>query len=255
MKKLLVTLGISSVLILSSCANHQNIQAQEASVNHKTSNDYAKIIAIPDIVKDLLSDPSTPTVGPQDANKAVVVFFDYGCGKCAEISKEINKLMKENPNVKFIFKAYPSVKRDAKVANYASLVANEAYLQGGSELFLAYNKAIFAQRETNGELTDQDVDNVVKRLGIKVNDTKLKQKAAAEELDTRKLGKLIGFQGPHSFVILPTNLASMNANDLGNNVDKVYVISDKQTNAITDNYQQAAKWVATNIQAQLNNIK
>lgn len=110
MKKLLVTLGISSVLILSSCANHQNIQAQEASVNHKTSNDYAKIIAIPDIVKDLLSDPSTPTVGPQDANKAVVVFFDYGCGKCAEISKEINKLMKENPNVKFIFKAYPSVK-------------------------------------------------------------------------------------------------------------------------------------------------
>lgn len=47
----------------------------------------------------------------------------------------------------------------------------------------------------------------------------------------------------------------MNANDLGNNVDKVYVISDKQTNAITDNYQQAAKWVATNIQAQLNNIK
>lgn len=62
-------------MILSSCANHQNIQAQEASVNHKTSNDYAKIIAIPDIVKDLLSDPSTPTVGPQDANKAVVVFL------------------------------------------------------------------------------------------------------------------------------------------------------------------------------------
>ncbi|MDE5030189.1 hypothetical protein NAI50_10845, partial [Francisella tularensis subsp. holarctica] len=77
------------------------------------------------------------------------------------------------------------------------------------EFFLAYNKAIFAQRETNGELTENDVDNVVKRLGIKVNDTKLKQKAAAEELDTRILGKLIGFQGPHSFVILPTNLASM----------------------------------------------
>lgn len=65
-----------------------------------------------------------------------------GCGKCAEISKEINELIKENHSVKFIFKAYPSPKRDAKVANYASLVANEVYLQGGSELFLAYNKAI-----------------------------------------------------------------------------------------------------------------
>uniref|UniRef100_UPI002381CB84 thioredoxin domain-containing protein n=1 Tax=Francisella tularensis TaxID=263 RepID=UPI002381CB84 len=83
---------------------------------------YAKIIAIPDIVKDLVSDPSTPTVGPQDANKAVVVVFDYGCGKCAEISKEIHKLMKENPNVTVIFKAYPSVKCEAEVGVYASVV-------------------------------------------------------------------------------------------------------------------------------------
>ena len=83
----------------------------------------------------MLNDPATPTVGPRDANKAVVVFFDYGCGKCAEISKEINKLIEENPSVKFIFKAYPSPKRDAKVANYASLIINEAYLQGGLSYF------------------------------------------------------------------------------------------------------------------------
>ena len=88
-----------------------------------------------------------------------------------------------------------------------------------------------------------------------MNDAKLKQKAATEELDSRKLGKLIGFHGPHSFVILPTNLVTNNANDLGNNVDKIYVISDKQTNAATDDYQQAAKWSAANIQTQLNNIK
>ncbi|MFV9924946.1 MAG: thioredoxin domain-containing protein [Francisella endosymbiont of Hyalomma scupense] len=252
MKKILIAaLGILA-LVLSSCTNHQNTQAAVITNADENYKDYAKIIAIPDVVNDLLNDPVTPTVGPRDANKAVVVFFDYGCGKCAEISKEINELIKENHNVKFIFKAYPSPKRDAKVANYASLVANEAYLQGGSELFLAYNKAIFTQRETNSRLTDHDVGNVVKQLGIKVNDAKLKQKAATEELDSRKLGKLIGFHGPHSFVILPTNLVTNNANDLDNNVDKIYVISDKQTNAATDDYQQAAKWSAANIQTQLN---
>lgn len=31
--------------------------------------------------------------------------------------------------------------------------------------------------------------------------------------------------------------------------------SDKQINAATDDYQQAAKWSAANIQTQLNNIK
>lgn len=56
-------------------------------------------------------------------------------------------------------------------------------------------------------------------------------------------------------MILPTNLVTNNANDLGNNIDKIYVISDKQTNAATDDYQQAAKWSAANIQTQLNNIK
>ncbi|MDE4940378.1 hypothetical protein NAI66_10035, partial [Francisella tularensis subsp. holarctica] len=92
------------------------------------------------------------------------------------------------------------------------------------------NKEIFALRENIGLLTVQVVYIVVKRLCIKLNDTKLKQKADAEELDTRKIGKLIGFQGPHSFVILPTIMASMYANDLGKKVDKVYVNSDKKTN-------------------------
>ena len=110
MKKILIAvLGISA-LALSSCTNHQNTQAAVIINADENSNDYAKIIAIPDIVNDLLNDPATPTVGPRDANKAVVVFFDYGYGKCAEISKEINKLIKENPSVKFIFKAYPSQK-------------------------------------------------------------------------------------------------------------------------------------------------
>lgn len=90
--------------------------------------------------------------------------------------------------------------------------------------YLAYNKAIFTQRETNSRLTDQDVDNVVKQLVIKVNDAKFKQKAAIEELDSRKLGKLIGFHVPHSFVILLTNLVTNNLNDLENNVDKIYEI-------------------------------
>lgn len=255
MKKLLVAILGVSALALSSCSNQQTSGQSTPITSHKDSSDYAKIIAIPDIVNDLLNDESTPAVGPENANKAVVVFFDYGCGKCAQISKEMSRLIKENPNVRFIFKAYPSLKRDAKVANYATLVANEAYLQGGSELFLAYNKAIFTQRESNDKLTNEDVDSVVKQLGINVNQAKLKQKAGQEELETRKLGKLIGFHGPHSFIILPTNLGNMSSDQLEENADKIYVISGKETNDATDDFQEAAKWSASKIGDQLKNIK
>lgn len=78
-------------------------------------------------------------------------------------------------------------------------------------MFLAYNKAVFSQRESSCRLTNADVANAAKRLGIKVDDNNLKQKAATEELETRKLGKLIGFRGPHAFIVLPTDLANMNA--------------------------------------------
>lgn len=245
MKKILAAaLGVS-VIALSSCSGHKSV---DTTTNTPVTSDYSKIIAIPDIVNDLLNDSSTPTVGPKDAKKAVVVFFDYGCGKCVEISKEFNKLIKKNPNVKFIFKAYPSTKRDDKVANYASLIANEAYLQGGSELFLTYNNAIFDQRQASKTLTYEDIDSIIKQLGIKADQKSLKHKASSEELETRRLGKLIGFHGPHSFVVLPTDLANMSDQDLAKHANQIYVIPGKQTNSEADNYKDTAIWVANNIQ-------
>lgn len=261
MRRFIISIFSVLSLMLSSCANQQ-VETKPAtsvddaiSTKNEDTRSYAEVIAIPMVMSSLLDDESTPRVGPKNAKKAVVVFFDYACGKCAQISKEMNKLIKENPDTEFIFKAYPSLKRDAKVANYATLVANEAYLQGGSELFLAYNKAVFSQRESSGRLTNVDVENAAKRLGIKVDDNNLKQKAANEELETRKLGKLIGFHGPHAFIVLPTDLGNMNAKQLESNTDKIYVISDKQTNSVTDDYQEAAKWSASKIQTQLKNMK
>ncbi|MEY8701504.1 thioredoxin domain-containing protein [Francisella philomiragia] len=261
MRRFIISILSVFSLMLSSCANQQVETKPTTSVDNVISTksedtrSYAEVIAIPMVMSSLLDDKSTPRVGPRNAKKAVVVFFDYACGKCAQISKEINKLIKENPDTEFIFKAYPSLKRDAKVANYATLVADEAYLQGGSELFLAYNKTVFSQRETSGRLTNADVDNAVKRLGIKVDNAKLKKKAATEELETRKLGKLIGFHGPHTFIVLPTDLANMSAEQLEGNTGKIYVISDKQTNSVTNDYQAAAKWSASKIQTQLKNMK
>jgi protein-disulfide isomerase len=253
MKKILTTVLCASALTLVGCSTQQNSSTPiDTTSKQQMSNDYAKAIATPNAIKALIDDKSTPSIGPDNAKKAVVIFFDFGCGKCAEISKQISKLIDRNPHVKFIFKAYPSPKRDTKVSNYASLVANEAYLQGGSELFEEYDTAIFGQRLTNGELTSEDVDIVIKNLGIKANTTKLKDQASKEELETKILGESIGFQGPHSIIILPTNLVDMNAKDLVDNVDKIQVIADSPENAVQMDNKYAAKLLAEQIQAKLN---
>ena len=185
----------------------------------------------------------------------MVVFFDYACGKCTEISKQLNILFDQNPNVKFIFKAYPSNTRDAKVANYATLAAYEAYLKSAQELFEAYNKAIFVQRDANGELTNEHVDAVIKQPGIKVDQAKLKQQATEEELESRKLGKTIGFTGPHSMIILPTNLADMNADELIKNKGEIYVLPGSATKTDFMNHKEHAKIIVDNVSAHINNLK
>ncbi|AIT09135.1 hypothetical protein LO80_03565 [Candidatus Francisella endociliophora] len=258
MKKILITMLGVSALALSSCSNQPvNQQVTPNSQQQAgTTNQYVQTIANENVIKELLMDENTPQVGPKDAKEAVVIFFDFGCGTCAQISRQVSKLMDDHPDVKFIFKAYPSPKRDAKVPNYATLIASEAYIQGGSELFMAYDKAIFDQRIANGKLTQEDVDAVAEKVGIKYDKKELEQKAASEELQSRKLGKMIGFRGPHDIIIMPTKLADMSQSELDQNAESinkdVFVIShmDAQNQGLDS--EGMAKWEAEQISNKLS---
>lgn len=252
MKKLLTTILCTSALTLVGCSKHGGETPLDKMIKNISIDDYSAALVSHDTIAELLTDKSTPSVGPDNSKKSVVIFFDFGCGRCAEISKQIDKLIDNNPHVNFIFKAYPSPKRDTKVSNYASLVANEAYLQGGSELFMAYNHAIFQQSLTNGELTIENVDNVVKHLGIKADQNSLKNQAYKEELKTKKLGKRIGIKGPHSVVILPTDMVNMSAQELVRSASEIEVITDKHNKSSNLDNKKAASSFAEQIQSILN---
>lgn len=275
MKKILITSVLSaSIAVVAGCST-ETVKQQSAPVVQQESaiaNKYVQTIANENVIKELINDKDTPQVGPKDAKQAVVVFFDFGCGTCAQISKQVAKLIEEHPDTRFIFKAYPSPKRDAKVPNYATLIAGKAYAQGGSELFMAYDKAIFDQRIANGKLTMQDVDSVANQLGIDYDKKALEQKAVSEELQSRKLGKTIGFRGPHDIVIMPTKLADMSQDELNQNAEsiskEVFVISHMDADKVgkaglpscdasesNEFAGKVAKWEAQQISNKLANIK
>lgn len=258
MKKILTAILGVSTLALVSCSNKLEPPVPPEVYTQAQTNGYLDTIVTPVVIDEILNDPKTPTFGPKDAKQAVVVFFDFGCGTCAQISKQVAKLTKEHPNTRFIFKAYPSPKRDAKVPNYATLIANEAYIQGGSELFMAYDKAIFDQRIANGNLTESDVDGVAKQLGIDFDKKELLEKAEKEELQTRKLGKVIGFKGPHDIIIMPTKLAGMSQAELDQNADSIkkdiFVISHSDAKKKGLDSVGIAKWEGQEITKTLNKV-
>ncbi|MFC4893070.1 thioredoxin domain-containing protein [Pseudofrancisella aestuarii] len=251
MKKLTIALLGTSLILMSGCSEQNTKNKTEVAISKDTIN-YSANVANPKIINQLLNDNKTPYLGNKNAEKAVVVFFDYSCSKCAEISKEVSSILKNNPNVKIIFKPYPSSNRDMTVANYASLIAYEAYIQGGPALFDEYNKSIFQTRISKGKITFDEINSIADKLNIKIDKAQLNE-AAKEELESRQLGKEIGFDGPHAFIILPTNLANMDKNELNKHLNEIHVIADKQTNEAASTPEDAAKWVSNQIQNALTN--
>lgn len=255
MKRALATILCVSALSLSSCSSYHEATKNDVHSVDQGVDDYARIIAIPAVINELLNDKMSPSIGPKDAKKAVIVFYDYGCYDCTETYPKMVQLVNEEPDVKFIFKAYPSSSRsDNKVPNYASLVANEAYLQGGSNLFAEYNKIIYGQREANGKLTIQDVDDAIKQLGITADMPGLKKQATEEELKTKKVARLIGFQGPAAYIVLPTSLAKMNSEHLENSVGQIYIKTFRSPTNVA-NYHKAVDETIKDMRLKLEKIK
>ncbi len=57
---------------------------------------------------ELLSS-SSPSVGPNEAKAAVVMFFDYQCSWCSKMAPVVENLIKANPDTRFIFKEFPII--------------------------------------------------------------------------------------------------------------------------------------------------
>ncbi len=55
-------------------------------------------------IKELNNADNSPFVGPKDAKITIVEFFDFNCGFCKRLAPAMKKVIKANPDVKFVFK-------------------------------------------------------------------------------------------------------------------------------------------------------
>lgn len=55
----------------------------------------------------IFNDKNTAFIGPKDADKVVVEYFDYNCPACKAMYKTVEELKQKNKDIKVIFKEYP----------------------------------------------------------------------------------------------------------------------------------------------------
>jgi Protein-disulfide isomerase len=68
----------------------------------------------PDMAEKLVR-PDSPTLGPADAKVTVVEFLDPECEACAQFAPMVKNLVKEFPQVRFVFRYMP-LHRNARLA-------------------------------------------------------------------------------------------------------------------------------------------
>jgi len=154
---------------------------------------------------ELLNDKTVPAIGPEDAKVAVIEFFDYQCSVCARQAPVIESLMKNNPQVRFIFKEWPIFGYRWKPSFEAAETGLRIWQQKGGDAYLKYHNALFASGHVEGALTQKDVTKAASAAGA----GKLKNSDMLGTLSrTDILAKNTGFQGTPGMIVMPLSGAT-----------------------------------------------
>jgi protein-disulfide isomerase len=95
----------------------------------------------------IFNNPADPAVGNLQGDVTVVEFFDYRCPYCKRVTDSLAGLLKDDPNVKLVYKEYPILGPESVVA---AKIALAAHRQGKYEqvhtAFMAH-KGSFAEAD------------------------------------------------------------------------------------------------------------
>lgn len=177
-------------------------QRQQKAQQTQLSDGVVKLAAQLQQVKGI------PHAGPEDASVIVTEFFDYQCVFCHRDAPIVEKLMQDNPKVKFVFRDWPIFAGQYPLSNTAALTGIGIYREAGADAYLKYHNGIFATGHDEGKLTEQDIADVAaKAAGKALKLDNLKSYTATIDKNDL-LAKAIGANGTPLFIVMPASHAS-----------------------------------------------
>ena len=110
---------------------------------------------------ELVNDPSSPVGGNPDGDVTIVEFFDYRCGFCKQVLSTVMTLMKEDRNVRYVFKEFPILGPQSVVASRAAMAAWKL----DESKYLAFHAALMGSR---GSLPESKIMTLAAESGYEV---------------------------------------------------------------------------------------
>jgi protein-disulfide isomerase len=149
--------------------------------------------------------------GPENAPVTIVEFSDLQCPHCKEAQPTIDKLLNEEPSVKFVFQQFPLPSHEwaAKAAAYADCVGRS----NNAAFWKFVNSTYAAQSEITPANADDKLISIADAAGVKGSD--IAACAAKPDIKTRidnsvELGKSVGVNGTPTLFINGRKVANVN---------------------------------------------
>jgi protein-disulfide isomerase len=125
----------------------------------------------------------------------VVEFFDYQCSYCKRILPTVQRLLKEQKNVRFVFKELPILGEASEVASKASLAAKK---QGK---YMEFHNAVMGVQRA---LSEPLIMSIAGDIGLDMD--RLRTDMASPEIEkiiaeNRKLADSLGIRGTPTLII------------------------------------------------------
>jgi protein-disulfide isomerase len=150
------------------------------------------------VKNQIFNDPTAGSVGPRDSKRVVAEFFDYNCGACKNVFKEIEKVVKKDPSVRVVFHEYPIFGPMSDANAKIGIAVNRLYPE---KYFDFHTKMITHE----GRVDEKVALGYVKDLGMDANKVKAEttSKEVGEILEAnRKLGEKLQVRGTPTMVFL-----------------------------------------------------
>lgn len=149
--------------------------------------------------RDLVANPN--------GKYTVVEFYDYRCSYCKLVAPEVAKLIRENPDVRFVFKELPIFGEVSDTA--ARLALTQPVKARGLDV---YNRWM-----ADKALTEAALDRHLREVGI--DPAQARQAAQAPAIarhiaDTRALAQALNIEGTPAFVVGNTMIPGADVNAL-----------------------------------------
>lgn len=124
--------------------------------------------------KILTNNPLDPVGGNPDGTVTLVEFFDYNCGYCKRANPTLQALIKENPNLRVVYKEWPILSEGsvdaAKIALAVNLVTPERYeefhvallnaapIRSANDVWRVVERLNLDRGEIENQLTNPDIE-------------------------------------------------------------------------------------------------